>query len=291
MNDPDTTPGAVTANGPVVVELSDADELTELFPRQATQQALVRLSENPVEPRETGTLAESDPEFDAYMSVVRLLVGGTVEGVTELTRRLQKLETELRADEAANAPGAVESTGDLARYMLVGMALSMSDGLRRQVMQLVQASDIFWRVTGSATTPLVDNRVTGIIAGPIDRAINRLVNRGQNRINDWVELGRTQEPTARLLARKAYLEIVDDFINHLSENEELAQLVQEQSVGLAAETVDEFRSRTVSADALAEGIVRRILKRPPRLTLPPPPDEIRAAVADDTDKKRAARRS
>ncbi len=98
-------------------------------------------------------------------------------------------------------------------------------------------------------------------------------------MNDWVELGRASEPTARLVARRAYLEAVDDFIGHLSQNDELASLVQEQSVGLATEFVDEVRERTVSADTLAESIVRRILKRPPRPALPPP-EAIRLAVAE-----------
>jgi hypothetical protein len=44
--------------------------------------------------------------------------------------------------------------------------------------------------------------------------------------------------------------------------------------------VEEVRERTVSADTLAESIVRRILKRPPRAELPPPPDELRQAVAE-----------
>ncbi len=62
--------------------------------------------------------------------------------------------------------------------------------------------------------------------------------------------------------------MIDEFIGHLAENQELADLVQKKSMGLATEAVDEFRSRTVSADALAENIVRRILRRPPRGELP-----------------------
>jgi len=119
-------------------------------------------------------------------------------------------------------------------------------------------------MTGSATQPLVNNRLTGIVAGPIDRAIDRLALRGQKRVNDWIELGRTQEPSARRMARETYENVFDEFIGLLAENQELADLVQKKSMGLATEAVDEFRSRTVSADALAEKLVRRILRRPMR---------------------------
>lgn len=231
----------------------------------------------------TDAPASADPEFDAYMAVVKLLIGGTIEGAAELTKRLEKWEAELAATEDTPVPGEIRGNGDVARYMLVGMALSAGEGVRQQVIRLAQTSDMFWRFTGSAAQPLVNNRVTGIVMGPIDRAFDRLVNRGQKRVNAWVELGRTQEPGARRIARKTFQEVIDEFIGHLAENKELADLVQNQGMGLASEAVDEFRSRTVSADAIAENIVRRILRRPPRQELPQPPENVRLVIADGGD--------
>ncbi len=233
-----------------------------------------------LEPVSTPAPASADPEFDAYLTVVKALLGGAIEGTAELSRRLGRLEAELRATEAGPpGPGPVNSTADVVRYLLFGASLAAADGLRQRAYRWAEASDMFWRVTGSAVAPLTTRRLTGRIVGPFDRAFGRLVDRGQQRVNDWVELGRASEPTARLVARRAYLEAVDDFIGHLSQNDELASLVQEQSVGLATEFVDEVRERTVSADTLAESIVRRILKRPPRPALPPP-EAIRLAVAE-----------
>ncbi len=221
-----------------------------------------------------------DPEFDAYLAVVKTLLGGAVEGTAELARRLERLEAALRAsDDGPPGPGAVNSTADVLRYLVFGASLSAADGLRQRAVRLAEASDVFIRVTGSAVAPLTRSRLTRRVVGPFDRALGRMVNRGQTRVNAWVELGRANEPTARLVARQAYLEAVDDFIGHLSQNQQLSDLVQEQSVGLATEFVEEVRERTVSADTLAESIVRRILKRPPRTALPPP-DAIREAVAE-----------
>lgn len=266
------------SSSPIILEMSVGDELTELVPQTALSL--------PAGSPQAGT-PPADPEFDAYLAVVKLLIGGTIEGADELVQRLRRIEAELRASESsATETGPIESVGDVVRYMLVGMTLSASDGLRRQAVKLAQASDAFWRLTGSAVDPFVENRVTGFFTRPFDRAFDRLVNRGQTRVNDWVELGRANEPSARLMARQLTLEVIDDFISHLSENDELASLVQEQSVSLAAETVDEFRSRTVSADALAENIVRRILRRPPRQELPPPPEAVIEAVIDKKEQNR-----
>ncbi len=227
-----------------------------------------------------GTPLSVDPEFDAYLAVVKALLGGAVEGTAEFARRLERLEAQLRATEAGPpGPGEVNSTADVVRYMLFGASLAAADGLRQRAVRWAEASDVFLRTTGSAVAPLTRSRLTRRVVGPFDRAFGRLVERGQSQVNAWVELGRATEPTARLLARQAYLEAVDDFIGHLSQNQQLSDLVQEQSVGLATEFVEEVRERTVSADTLAESLVRRILKRPPRTALPPP-EAIREAVAE-----------
>jgi hypothetical protein len=236
-----------------------------------------------IQPAGGQPVATADPEFDAYMAVVKLIIGGAVEGAAELVSRLEKWEAELKATENESSQGEVDSPGDIVRYMLVGMALSAGEGARRGAIKLAQASDLFWRFSGSAAQPLVDNRLTGTMTRPLDRALNRLVTRGQQRVDDWIALGRAEEPGARRIARKAIIETVDEFISHLAKNQELANLVQEQGVGLASEAVDEFRSRGVSADALAENIVRRILRRPPRASLPEPMEDIRLAVAQNTE--------
>lgn len=261
------------AASPQMVLTSEGDELETLLGAPVPVAVAPSAAESALTPTE-------DPEFDAYMAVIKLLIGGSIEAAAELMERLEKWEAELDAAEGPPEPGEAHSTGDVARYMLVGMALSAGEGARRQVMNLARASDMFWRFAGSAAQPLVDNRVTGIVTRPIDRAFDQLVNRGQKRVNDWIELGRTQEPGARRIARKTFEEVIDEFIGHLAENEELADLVQKKSLGLANEAVDEFRSRTVSADAIAENIVRRILRRPPRSQLPQPSDAIGQTIVE-----------
>jgi hypothetical protein len=269
------TDDAAATESPAV-PLADDDTLLPLAGASLPELPALR----PATETAQGPPATADPEFDAYMAVIRLLVGGTIEGASELSRRLKKWEAELEASEGEPEPGQITSNSDVARYMLVGMALSTGEGVRQQVIRLTQLSDSFWRLTGTAAQPLVNNRFTGVVAGPLDRAFNRLVNSGQKRVNDWVELGRTQEPGARRMARKTYLELVDEIIGQLADNEELTDLIQTKSMNMANEAVDEFRSRTVSADAIAENIVRRILRRPPRRELPLLPEDTLTVIPD-----------
>jgi hypothetical protein len=262
---------------PSFIEMQPGNELTELIP---PPQALAAVEQENSMPEARTTTA--DPEFDAYMAVIKLLVGGAVEGAAELASRLEKWEAELKTAEAEGQPGAAESQGDIVRYMLVGMALSAGESARRGVIKMAQASDRFRRFTGQAAKPLANSRLTGVIGRPLDRALEQLTTRSQQQVDEWIALGQAHEPGARRMARDVFKEIIDDFIGHLAENQELANLVQEQGVSLASEAVDEIRSRTVSADALAEGFVRHILRRRSRRELPPPPEELRQAITETT---------
>ncbi len=64
----------------------------------------------------------------------------------------------------------------------------------------------------------------------------------------------------------------DAYIDYLNANpQSVKNLVQGQSMSLAGEVMDEVRERTVTADSVAEMIVRRILGRKQREQLEPPP--------------------
>lgn len=274
-NQPDPRDPSVYTARPVIVDMAD-DELTELVsPPPAQLPATL-----PEQPRPPLDDLLPDGEFDAYMAISRLVVGGIVEGTDQLARRLQRIETELRRDRGATpALGEINSPGDVVRYAAVGFALSASEGFRERVYKVLGASDLFWEFTGNTVKPLTDNRITGFFTAPFERAFQSFVDRGQARVNGWVERGRREEPMSRELALNTVETIIDEFITLLSENPELADLVQQQSVGLVGEVVGEVRSRTVSADALAETLVRRVLRRPVRADLPSPPDDMKDLVA------------
>ena len=82
---------------------------------------------------------------------------------------------------------------------------------------------------------------------------------------------RTLDPTLQGLIRQQG----DDYIDYLNAHPTAVQtLVQGQSMNLANEVMNEVREHTVTADTVAEMIVRRILGRKQRGDLPQPPPEV-----------------
>lgn len=72
----------------------------------------------------------------------------------------------------------------------------------------------------------------------------------------------------------------DKYIDYLNEYpEKVRNLVSGQGVGLAGQLLDEVRERTVTADSVAEMVMRNLIKRKQRNELPPPPDNVQARAA------------
>lgn len=73
----------------------------------------------------------------------------------------------------------------------------------------------------------------------------------------------------------------DRYLDYLREEnpEAVQELIQGQSLGLAEEVMDQVRERTVTADSLLETMVRGILRRAPRESLPEPPEAIKQLAA------------
>jgi hypothetical protein len=263
---------------PVIVDMPD-DELTELVSATAARLPAT-VPPAPDAARDRVEPAVTDADYDAYMAISRLVVGGIIEGTDQLSQRLKRIETELRREQAgAPTVGEINTPGDVVRYAAVGFVLSASEGLRERFMKALNASDLFWEFSGNTVRPITENRITGFFTGPFERAFQSIVDKGQTTVNGWVERGRREEPISRELALNTVETIIEEFITLLSENPELAELVQQQSVGLVGEVVGEVRSRTVSADVLAETLVRRLLRRPTRTELPAPPPDMQDLVA------------
>lgn len=233
---------------------------------------------------EPGDTTPDEPQGMAEISEIltlltSLLVGAAIEGSNELLGRLREYEAELKAlaaseaetapeDEAAGVQGSgePETAFDTLRYMLVGLVFDAQRSVGHGLGLAARATDSYLTMAVKASRPLTHNALTR----PFQSRIDRLAARGQTRVARWIEDGRAVEPTSRALARMTYSEIIDDFINHLAENPEVQALVTKQSLGLASEVRDEVRERTVTADNVVESLVRRILRREPRASLPEP---------------------
>lgn len=86
-----------------------------------------------------------------------------------------------------------------------------------------------------------------------------------------VKLQANLDPTLQALIRQQG----DAYIDYLNAHPTAVQtLVQGQSMSLANDVMNEVRERTVTADSVAEMIVRRLLGRKQRPELPPPPADV-----------------
>ena len=84
-------------------------------------------------------------------------------------------------------------------------------------------------------------------------------------------LGASLDPTLQALIRQQG----DAYIDYLNAHPMAVKtLVQGQSMSLANEVMNEVRERTVTADSVAEMLVRKVLGRKQRTDLPPPPQEV-----------------
>jgi hypothetical protein len=115
---------------------------------------------------------------------------------------------------------------------------------------------------------LTNNRLTqALLLQPAREGYTQLTTRvtpttrSDSVVEQWIQLGRSEEAELRLLARHAANETIDEFIRRLSENPELQDLIQEQGVGLATEVVGGVRSQTVAADATVERLARSVFRR------------------------------
>jgi hypothetical protein len=217
-----------------------------------------------------------EADFDSLRALTRLLVGGAIEGTSQLTLRLQQYQEDLRREAAESGTDGddtavvPEDELDRLRYAVVGLIFDAQATFRRNVTLWAKIASRSAGVTNRVTEPVANS----FLFNPIQRRYDKLVRRGEQRLARWIANGRVEEPLGRQLASRTYGEIIDEFINRLSENPELQALITEQSLGVASEMRDEVRERTVTADNLMEGLVRRVLRRSPRAELPGPPPEV-----------------
>ena len=216
-------------------------------------------------------------------SLTRLVIGGVLLGANELLDNLDKWETlapatrpvdDITDDEAGEIitlPAQSETNVDLARYTLIGLVFDTQDRLQSGVRSLNKVANFMSGLASPIIKPFYGSR----LAAPLRRRHDRLVLRGQQEVDRWIETGRTEDARSRSLAQNALYGSVDQSINYLTANDEIQELIQSQSVSLAGEVIEEVRERTVSADNFIEGVIRSMFRRPPRSELPEPPPEVK----------------
>lgn len=243
---------------------------------------------------------EESQQASQLNTLTRLIIGGVVIGYDGLVTSLQRWEAKaaprmakppavpsraeakpLATEDAQSqvvpqvvqvkAQEAAEETA-LFRYALIGLAFDLQEQIGRSAVRINHLANKL----GDASEPVVSPIFNSRLFSPVRNRINRWVERGEDEVSRWIETGKREEQLGLVLTETAIHDTVDTSINYMAGNEEIQVLIQSQSVSLLDEIISEVRERSVSADDLIESILRRILRRPLRSELPPPPEHIRA---------------
>ena len=106
--------------------------------------------------------------------------------------------------------------------------------------------------------------VAGFVAGLTEPTRTAIAEERERLTN----VGTAEYARGRVLAVYAFQQSTDGIVSLLSDSEELAELVRDQTIGITGSAVQEVRETGAAADGLTEGIFRRILRRSDR-PLPP----------------------
>ena len=202
----------------------------------------------------------------------QFLVGLVNFGVDELMERIHYFDDEIKSDPAGpdldkQIDQAEEAIETIFRYWVIGTllwgertALSVS---YRTFRKSLDVGSYFWR-TADRTT---DNFLLRPVRRPFERLSAGLRKDAVARINE----GRNVERRGRVLAEQTVNDIVGDFMDYLSENPDLVDLISESGMGLAGNVMDNGRQIGALTDTLVENVLRKVFRRPKREELPPSP--------------------
>jgi len=181
-------------------------------------------------------------------------------------------------DELLSPPNKVESrTEESTRHALIGLIFKT----QRRIGSGFGLTIKIIGFLGQKSKPLINSISRNRGLNPARKRFGSLIVRGEEEVNQWIEIGRQEEVNSRVMLNNAFYETIDFWIEYFAENQEVVELVTSQSVSFAEEIVEEVRERTVSADNLLEGFLRHILRRPPRTDLPIPSEVVISQVVNN----------
>jgi hypothetical protein len=277
------------------------------------------MADEEMELEETAPEGEQSPipseseRFDAYRSVVRLLVGLALVGGDELTGRLREWETAHPLGRSARADEELD--GDLARHALIGMAFETAETVRKAALGAAGLSVSMAGAMWSALRPITGS----FLFRPFWSPVRGVAARGEARFMRYTRIGRSEEQRSRKMAEDVTDRLIEDIVTYVGNNpgvkalvdaqvaglatrsetldplvrevgdryivylnehpDDVQNLVQGQAAGMATEVRDDVRTLTVTGDTFLETLVRSFLRRTPREDLPPPPPEVRRRAA------------
>lgn len=214
-------------------------------------------------------------------TLTRVSLGGAALGLDTLKEVLDEVEAAEAEPESRTLDQVLvpvteweerfgESPDVAARYLMIGMMSDARSRAGRALRFVDRLSNTVGKSIKAVFAPLYRSRP----AGPVRHRFETAMGRGQSQVDHWMTLGRAEDRRNRALAQIAVNQVANDSMDELVDNRRIQVFIQEvvqaQSQGFAAETIQEVRERTVSSDDFIERPVRRLLRRQPRGAVPAP---------------------
>jgi hypothetical protein len=206
--------------------------------------------------------------------MTRLLVGLSAQGSGELLRRLQDLQAEVLGDPGLvphDTTAGVDSPRDALRYLAISLLLRG----QRQVTSSVRSAFDRSLDTARWAFRTLDRLSNMPLVRPLRGPAASRTRSWEETITLLIQEGKREEQYSKVLADRSVSMLIDEVVDLVAENPQLDQLIGEiigqKSVGLATVMGDNARSLGAAADDVADGALRRLLRRKPRRALPPSP--------------------
>lgn len=249
---------------------------------------------------------------ETLTSLMRLAVGGTILGAQLVRERLQSWET--AHPPRPGQVEVTETRADRTRFAMMGLMFHAYETGRKRLAWAIEAGTAIGSLGLVLMKPVTSNPLLSPARRRVEKMaevgssrVEAWINTGRNEeqrsrrmANDlFQEL--VQEVTVFLGENEAVdtliNQVADELLGNLTQDpqveelirvqgnnylvylqeenaEQVQQLIQGQSLDMAGQVLDEVRERTVTADSIAERLVRALLRRAPREDLPSPPPEV-----------------
>ncbi len=210
----------------------------------------------------------SPPPSDALESLLRLVIGAAALGTDELLKRLREWEAEVLHNPQHAASLPLETPAVRARYALIGLLFLATRGARDAAVGFAnyseqQAGNLYTLLSDFARTPVI-----GILARPMKVGVDALLRTRDRELERWIRIGRVEERDGRRIAAMGTESLIREVIGVISTNPKLrdsiSNLLQQQSLDLTGEIVDDLRQSAKDADDRIEATIWRLLGREPR---------------------------
>jgi hypothetical protein len=200
--------------------------------------------------------------YDDLESVLRVLIGAGVLGGDELLRRLRQWEDKVLHEQQSPGQMPLEDDFTRLRYAVIGLLFDSSKRAVKAASDVVnysnrQSSAAYRTLDDLSRMPLI-----GLLATPVRRAVDDVTRRRDNEVERLIRIGRVEERDGRRLAAVATDELISELLARVGNDPQVSNIIQNQSVDMAGDMLDDFRQGTVKADKKLHGAIQRLLGRP-----------------------------